>query len=99
MKREDILQTLSRLKPKYAKEGVVIVGLFGSIASDTADEKSDIDIAYRIEYDTFSHRYKDGFSKLLRLEEIKEELEKHFHARVDFVPDSNASLLKGMIRV
>ena len=72
MKKEEILNKLKEIKPLYEKEGLEILGLFGSYAKDTQNEFSDIDIAYRLDYNKFSQKYVDGFSKLLRIEEMKE---------------------------
>ena len=72
MKKEEILHKLKEIKPLYEKEGLEILGLFGSYAKDTQNEFSDIDIAYRLDYNKFSQKYVDGFSKLLRIEEMKE---------------------------
>jgi predicted nucleotidyltransferase len=99
MKKTDILQTLAEAKKKYQDEGFILLGLFGSHAKEVADEYSDIDLAYTIEYDRFSQKYKDGFSKILRIDEIRKELEHTFHAKVDLVPDSNKKILEGMIHV
>jgi len=97
--KNSILSTLKQLKPIYEKEGLVFLGLFGSYAKDTQTKFSDIDIAYKIDYDKFSSKYKDGFSKILRIDEIKKELQEIFHTRVDLVPDSNKSILRGLIDV
>jgi predicted nucleotidyltransferase len=82
----DILQKLDSLKSDYQKEGIELYALFGSYAKDRFDDFSDIDIAYKIDYEKFSKRYRDGFSKLLRLQNVKKELEKTFNKKVDFVP-------------
>jgi predicted nucleotidyltransferase len=97
--KSTIIQTLKKLKPVYEKEGLVLIGLFGSYATEKQDEFSDIDIAYKIDYDRFSKQYKDGFSKILRIEEIKSELQNIFDTRVDLVPDNNKSILKELINV
>jgi predicted nucleotidyltransferase len=97
--KNSILSTLKKLKPIYEKEGLVLLGLFGSYARDTQTRFSDIDIAYKIDYDKFSSKYKDGFSKILRIDEVKKELQETFHTRVDLVPDSNKSILKELINV
>ncbi len=99
MKKEEILKKLKELKPIYEKEGLEILGLFGSFAKDTQNEFSDIDIAYKLDYEKFSQKYVDGFSKLLRIEEMKNELQKIFKKRVDFVPDKNEKILQGIIYV
>ena len=44
MTKEEILQILKELKPKYEAEGFEILGLFGSYARDEATESSDVDI-------------------------------------------------------
>ena len=97
--KNSILSTLKQLKPIYEKEGLVFLGLFGSYARDTQTKFSDIDIAYKIDYDKFSSKYKDGFSKILRIDEIKKELQEIFHTHIDLVPDSNKSILRGLIDV
>jgi len=94
-----ILSTLKKLKPIYEKEGLILIGLFGSYAREEQDDFSDIDIAYEIDYKKFSIKYKDGFSKILRIEEIKQELEKVFKTKVDLVPNSNKSIIDGIINV
>jgi predicted nucleotidyltransferase len=66
---------------------------------DTQIEFSDIDIAYKIDYTKFSSKYKDGFSKILRIDAVKKELQDRFGTRVDLVPDSNKSILKELINV
>ena len=99
MQKSDILKAIKELKPTYAKEGVILLGLFGSYAKDTQTKFSDIDIAYKLDYDKFSTKYKDGFSKLLRIEDIKQELQALFKTPIDLVPDINKSILKDLINV
>ena len=99
MRKSDIVSTLHKLKPVYQEEGFILVGLFGSYARGTQSKFSDIDIAYKLDYDKFSQRYKDGFSKLLRIEDIKKELQSLFKKPVDLVPDNNKEILKDLINV
>ncbi len=99
MKKEEILNKLKELKPIYQQEGLEIVGLFGSYAKDNETEYSDIDIAYKLNYEEFSKKYVSGFSKLLRIDSIKDELKSIFKKEVDFVPDSNKKILKDIIYV
>ena len=83
---------LRELSSKYKQEGLILQGVFGSYARGEDDHFSDIDIAYKIDHDKF---YKDdAFKKLIRIEEIKKELEKKLKKRVDMVPlnKSNGSL-------
>jgi len=98
--KEYILNMLKEVKPKYQKEGIDILGLFGSYAQDTADEFSDIDIAYKLDYEKMAKQQnKDVFCVLLRIDEIKEELQKILKRKVDFVPDKNKKILQGIIYV
>ncbi|MDD5157791.1 nucleotidyltransferase domain-containing protein [Sulfurimonas sp.] len=97
--KSEILSTLKELKPIYEKEGLILLGLFGSYAKDTQTKFSDIDIAYKLDYDKFSLKYRDGFSKLLRIDGIKNELQALFKTPIDLVPDTNKSILNGLINV
>ena len=99
MKKEEILNKLKELKPIYQQEGLEIVGLFGSYAKDNETEYSDIDIAYKLNYEEFSKKYVGGFSKLLRIDSIKDELKTIFKKEIDFVPDTNKKILKDIIYV
>ena len=97
--KNEILSTLKELKPTYEKEGLILLGLFESYAKDTQTKFSNIDIAYKLDYDIFSLKYKDGFSKILRIDDIKEELQLIFKAPIDLVPDTNKSILQNMISI
>ena len=99
MKKEEILNKLKELKPIYQQEGLEIVGLFGSYAKDTQTEYSDIDIAYKLNYEEFSKRYIGGFSKLLRIDSIKDELKSILKKDIDFIPDTNKKIIKDIIYV
>ena len=98
-KKDEIIIKLKKLKPIYEKEGLILLGLFGSYAKDTQTQFSDIDIAYRLDYDKFSQKYIGGFAKLLRIDDIKKELQDTFDTQVDFIPDSNKSIMKDLIYV
>lgn len=97
--KNNILTKLKELKPIYEKEGLILVGLFGSYAKNNQNKYSDIDIAYTIDYDKFSKYYKDGFSKLLKIDNTKEELQKIFKIKVDFVPNNNKKIFQDIIYV
>ncbi len=99
MKKEEILNKLKELKPIYQNEGLEILGVFGSYAKDENTKYSDIDIAYKLDYEKFSKKYIGGFSKLLRINEIKDELQTIFKNEIDFVPDSNKKIMKDLIYV
>jgi len=97
--KNSILSKLKELKPTYEQEGIILLGLFGSYAKDTQTKFSDIDVAYKLDYNKFSLKYKGGFAKLLRIEDIKKELQSIFHKPIDLVPDTNKSILKDLINV
>ena len=86
MEREDILTYLKEVKQRYEKEGFIIKGLFGSHARDSADLYSDIDLVYELDYEKFDKVYHGGFSKLLKIEDIKDELQNTLKRRVDLIP-------------
>ncbi len=99
LQKNEIISKLKELKPLYEEEGLILLGVFGSYAKNTQNNFSDIDIAYKLDYDKFSLKYKDGFSKILRIDDIKEELEKTFKTKIDFVPDNNKSILSDIVYV
>ncbi len=99
MNKNEILNKLKELKPIYQNEGLEILGVFGSYAKETNTKYSDIDIAYKLDYDKFSKKYIGGFSKILRIDEIKDELKAIFKTEVDFVSDSNKKIMKDLIYV
>ena len=97
--KNEILSKLKELKPTYEKDGIILLGLFGSYAKDTQTNFSDIDIAYKLDYEKFSKKYVGGFAKVLKLDEIKAELQKIFRKPIDFIPNSNKAILKDIIYV
>ena len=99
MNQNEILSKLKEIKPRYEKEGLILLGLFGSYAKNTQTKFSDIDVAYKLDYDKFSLSYKGGFAKLLRIDDVKKELQSIFKTPIDLVPDSNKSILKDLINV
>ena len=99
MNKNEILNKLKELKPIYQNEGLEILGVFGSYAKDENTQYSDIDIAYKLDYEKFSKKYIGGFSKILRIDEIKDELKTIFKSEVDFVSDSNKKIMKDLIYV
>jgi len=82
---QNITSKLGEVKNQYQHEGFEIVGIFGSYARDNTDDFSDIDIAYSIDYDKFDQKFRGGFAKILRIEEIKEDLQVMLHQRVDLI--------------
>ena len=75
MNRDNILTILREFKQKYAeKYGILELGLFGSVARDTAGVESDVDICIKI-------RNPDPYV----LVHVKEELEERVRKHVDIV--------------
>ncbi|MCF6172720.1 MAG: nucleotidyltransferase domain-containing protein [Campylobacteraceae bacterium] len=97
--KDQILSTLTKLKSSYASDGIILLGLFGSYSKDTYHKFSDIDIAYKIDKERFSKNYHGGFAKLLRIDDIRQELQGIFHRPVDLVSNSNKLILKDIIYV
>jgi uncharacterized protein len=75
MERAEILKALKEYKKESSeKYGILKIGIFGSAARGTVTEHSDLDIVVNLlEQDLFS------------LIGIKQELEEHFHSKVDVV--------------
>ncbi len=95
---QNIISHISEIKKQYQYEGFEIVGIFGSYAQGEADRYSDVDIAYTMNYETFNQKFKGGFAKILRVEEIKDELQKLLHIKVDLVPLNNNHEFKQKIQ-
>jgi len=83
MNKETLLLKLKTLQPHYKKEGVLLLGIFGSYARDEESETSDIDILIETT-PKFLKTYK-GFKAFAKLDEIKHELEQVFEKEIDLV--------------
>lgn len=90
MTKEYIIEKLKELKPVYEKEGLILLGLFGSYARGDADEDSDIDLLYDMNDDKFLSLH-GGWSSFSRLTDIKEELKEVFHKDIDLCTIDNPS--------
>jgi len=92
--KEKILETLYDYNNMHKQNGFIVFSLFGSYAKNSQDYFSDIDLTYKINHNIF---YKDNaFAKLSKIDEIKEELQKKFHKKIDLIPanTSNQTLQK-----
>jgi len=75
MYRDDALNILRNYKDDHASEyGIISLGIFGSVARNEADEKSDVDVVVQIQK-----------PNLFILSRIRMELEELFHTHVDLV--------------
>ena len=81
--KEDIVDFLRDIKEVFAKDGVLIVGLFGSFAKNSENIYSDIDIAIKkdktILQKDYAYRYFEILSKL------KKEIKQTFSKNVDIL--------------
>ena len=75
MSRSEIVQILKDFKKNYAlKYGIMLIGVFGSVARDEATDKSDVDIVVKT-------KTPDPFN----IVHIKEDLETQLNHHVDIV--------------
>ena len=81
MTKEEILQILKELKPKYEAEGFEILGLFGSYAQNCQKESSDIDILIETTDDFVAQN--DAFEAFEKLEMLKQTLSNRFGKPID----------------
>ncbi len=90
IKSSEIILKLKELKPIYEKEGMKLLGIFGSFAKDSANNSSDIDILYELDAKIF-YENNSGFKAFLRIKEIKEELQNIFKRDIDLCAKSGLS--------
>ena len=75
MSRSDIINILKDFKNHHAEEyGILLLGIFGSVARDEAKETSDVDIVLKT-------KTPDPYN----IVHIRDDLEKQLHHRVDVV--------------
>ena len=77
-----ILSKLQEFKPQFERDGVLLLGLFGSYSQDRANEESDIDILIETT-PAFLKTYR-GFKAFSKLDELKLILQKTFNKEIDF---------------
>lgn len=83
MTKDEIINKLKLFKPIFSKEGVELLGLFGSYANNNATSSSDIDILVETT-PKFLEKYK-GFRAFSKLDEFKELLSSEFKKDIDLV--------------
>jgi len=85
MNKEEILQVIIALKPLLKKEGITLLGVFGSFARGDYHSDSDVDILYDIDDPkAFSQKF-GGFTAFTKLEEFKKMIAERLGRKVDFV--------------
>lgn len=96
MQYDEIMAYLKTLKPELEKEGIILLGLFGSFVKKSADEKSDIDILIETT-DRFVQKYR-GWSAFAYIDEhLRNRIEEKFHRKVDIFDKNSDSPLKKRI--
>lgn len=78
---QKVLDKLKKMKLKYASEGFIILGVFGSYAQGKENSESDIDILYQLSDDFYTNY--PGLKAFGKIYDIKEELMEEFHTDVD----------------
>ncbi len=75
MSRSDILKILKDFKEDHADEyGILLMGIFGSVARDQATGESDVDVVVKMKR-----------PDLLTLSRMRIELEEQMHVHVDII--------------
>jgi len=94
---EKILKILKLVKQKYTKDGITLVGVFGSVARGETHNGSDIDILYKTQ---------KGIENLYDKKSLlKEELQNILKTKVDLAnekyikPYAKESIIKDLIYV
>ena len=95
--KNEILSFLKQLKPELNAQGIISLGLFGSIAKETNNEASDIDIVYETS-DMFIKKHK-GWNAFTYLNtHLRDKISKKFNTHVDMFDLNSSSSLKNKIR-
>lgn len=95
--KEEVIDFLKILKPELKSQGIVSLGLFGSIAKDTNTSSSDIDIVYETS-DTFINKYK-GWSAFTYLNtHLRDKIANKFNTNVDMFDLNSSSSIKEKVK-
>jgi hypothetical protein len=98
-----VFDNIARSKIELEKEGLKILGIFGSYAKETENPQSDVDIL--IETTERFIEKNGGFGSMKRLAEIKQAFEKALNKSVDMAdinglnPISKAHILSELVYV
>jgi len=95
--RNEILNFLKILKPELTSQGIVALGLFGSVAKGTNTLDSDIDIVYETS-DTFINNHK-GWNAFTYLNtNLRDKIMKKFNTHVDMFDLNSSSPIKEKVK-
>ena len=85
MSANEVFEKLRDLKITFQKDGINILGVFGSYARGDYTNNSDIDILYEIQDIQEFMKKHQGFSAFSKLADTKDFLKKALNKEVDFV--------------
>ncbi len=85
MTKNEILDKLILLKPALKKDGITLLGIFGSYARGDYTQESDIDILYKLDDAREFTQRNGGFGAFTKLIEIKESISGILKKPIDFV--------------
>ena len=95
--KNEILNFLKILKPKLYAEGIVSLGLFGSVAKNANTPESDIDIVYETS-DTFFEKYQGWRAFTYLNTQLRDKISQKFNTHVDLFDINSSSRLKEKIK-
>lgn len=81
--QRQLIDSLREIRPLFEKEGVLLLGIFGSYARDEATCESDLDVLVETT-DKFTRKYR-GLSGFAKLDELRKRVEERVKLHVDIV--------------
>jgi len=81
----EIFEIISSLKPVLKKEGISLLGIFGSYGRGDYTADSDVDILYDIDNPKAFAQNNGGFAAFSKLEALKEMISQKIGKKIDFV--------------
>ena len=85
MNRNKVLDDILTLKPVLKKEGITLLGVFGSYGRGDYTASSDVDILYDIDNPKEFAKKNGGFAAFSKLELLKEMIANKIGKKIDFV--------------
>lgn len=95
--KNEILLFLKTLKPELYAQGIISLGLFGSVAKNLNTADSDIDIVYETS-DTFLDKHK-GWNAFTYLNtHLRDKISAKFNTNVDMFDLNSSSSIKEKVK-